>query len=45
MKEKFISLFSKLSNDEKLKIISGNLYDQAGFLSEVESLNIRQSEK
>jgi hydroxymethylglutaryl-CoA reductase len=45
MDAKFISGFSKLSKEEKLKIISSNLTDGPGFISELESLNHRQPGK
>jgi hydroxymethylglutaryl-CoA reductase len=45
MSAKFISGFSKLKKDEKLKIISENLLDPDGFIAELESLNHNQTEK
>jgi hydroxymethylglutaryl-CoA reductase len=44
MDERFISGFSKLSKDQKLKIISENLADDTGFLTELNSLNHRNPE-
>jgi len=41
MDSRFISGFSKLSKDQKLKIISENLADDTGFLTELNSLNHR----
>ena len=45
MNAKFISGFSKLSKDEKLKLISSGLPDGVGFLTEIDDLNHRQSHK
>ena len=45
MDPKFLSGFSRLSKEEKLKIISSNLDDDAGFVSEIESLNHRDNDK
>ncbi len=44
MDEKFIYGFSKLSKEQKLKIISENLADDTGFLTELNSLNHRNPE-
>jgi hydroxymethylglutaryl-CoA reductase len=45
MNAKFISGFSKLSKEEKLKLISLNLTDGPAFLNEIESLNHRHTDK
>ena len=41
MDSRFISGFSKMSKEQKLKIISENLADDTGFLTELNSLNHR----
>jgi len=44
MDERFISGFSKLSKEQKLKIVSEKLADDTGFLTELNSLNHRNPE-
>ncbi len=44
MEDKLIHGFSKLSKEQKLKIISDNLVDDTGFLTELNSLNHRNPE-
>jgi hydroxymethylglutaryl-CoA reductase len=44
MDERFISGFSKLSKEQKLKIVSEKLADDMGFLTELNSLNHRNPE-
>jgi len=45
MNTKFISGFSKLNKQEKIKIISEELADPSGFLSDLEAVNHKQAEK